>query len=171
MVVGWRGSAHRPSCGTGKMETLTTADREAALAFFGGGARGPLVGTASAGRHGTKRQAVGSEQHLCCAKRGSPSETSETWLGARCVHFRQPQAPCSSLLGVPLREEELSEQKRELSCASPTEEHDRHSCCAGGVGAGFGVQERVLNSTCGAMPRASGHLDHRAGERISAPFG
>jgi hypothetical protein len=34
-----------------------------------------------------------------------------------------------------------------------------------GSGAGFGVQERVLNSTCGAMPRASGHLDHRAGER------
>jgi hypothetical protein len=88
-------------------------------------------------------------------------------MGVQWVHFRQPQAPCSSSFGVPLREEELSEEKRELSCASPTEEHDRHSCCAGGwVGAGFGVQERVLNSTCGAMPRAGGHLDHRAGGRI-----
>jgi hypothetical protein len=44
------------------METLTTADREAAIAYLGGGAggaSGPIVGTASAGRHGTKRQAVG----------------------------------------------------------------------------------------------------------------
>jgi hypothetical protein len=40
-----------------------------------------------------------------------------------------------------------------------------HARAGGGSSAGFGVQERVLNSTCGAMPRASGHLDHRAGER------
>jgi hypothetical protein len=33
----------------------------------------------------------------------------------------------------------------------------------GKSGAGFGAQERVLNPTCGAMPRASGNLDHRAG--------
>jgi hypothetical protein len=47
------------------MGTLTTADREAAIASFsggGGGASGSIVGTASVGRHGTKRQAVGSEQ-------------------------------------------------------------------------------------------------------------
>jgi hypothetical protein len=78
------------------METLTTADREAAIAFFGGGgggASGPIVGTASAGRHGTKRQAVGSEQHLC-AKRGSPSETSETWACGVCTLFNdKPLAP------------------------------------------------------------------------------
>jgi hypothetical protein len=46
------------------METLTTADREAAIASFsggGGGVGGPIVGAASVGRHGTKRQAVGSE--------------------------------------------------------------------------------------------------------------
>ena len=34
-----------------------------------------------------------------------------------------------------------------------------------GSGAGFGVQERVQNPTGGAIPRASGHLDHRAGDR------
>jgi hypothetical protein len=56
-------------------------------------------------------------------------------MGVQCVHFRQPQAPCSSLFGVPFGEEELSAEKRELSCASPTEGHDRHSCCScsGGV--------------------------------------
>jgi hypothetical protein len=42
-------------CGTGDSAAPTLADREAAIAFFGGGAggaSGPIVGTASAGRHG-----------------------------------------------------------------------------------------------------------------------
>jgi hypothetical protein len=34
-----------------------------------------------------------------------------------------------------------------------------------GGGAGFGVQERDLNPAGGAKARASGHLDHPAGER------
>jgi hypothetical protein len=66
------------------------------MGFFGagaGGASGPIVGAASAGRHGTKRQAVGSEQHLC-AKRGSPSETSETWACSVCTFVNlKPLAP------------------------------------------------------------------------------
>jgi hypothetical protein len=77
-------------CGT--TGPLTTADTEAAIAFFGGGggASGPIVGTASVGRHGTKRQAVGSEQHLC-AKRGSPSET---WECSVCTLINdKPLAP------------------------------------------------------------------------------
>jgi hypothetical protein len=60
-------------------------DRETAIAFFGGGAggaSGPIVGsTAFAGRPGTKRLAVGNEQHPC-AKRGPPSKT---WVCSVCT--------------------------------------------------------------------------------------
>jgi hypothetical protein len=39
------------------------------------------------------------------------------------------------------------------------------SGACGGSGAGFGVQEPGISPTGGAIPRASGHLYHRAGER------
>jgi hypothetical protein len=88
------------SCGTGGVPT--TADIEAAIAFFGGGAggaSGPIVGTASVIRHGTKRQAVGSEQQLC-AKRGPPSETSETWACSVCTFVNdKPLAPVCVVCG------------------------------------------------------------------------
>jgi hypothetical protein len=76
-------------CGTGIASTTATldtaVDREISIAFFGagaGGASGPIVGgPASAGRPGTKRLAVGSEQ-LPCAKRGSPPKT---WVCSVCA--------------------------------------------------------------------------------------
>jgi hypothetical protein len=111
---------HQPRLESG----VATADREAAIAYFGGGAggaSGPIVGGGTTGgASGASGPVVGGTGGAGCEKRGPPSKVP--WVCRACTFANHKPLLSSSLWDV-FEYAELIAEKRELSCAVQHQQH------------------------------------------------